>query len=198
MRTQIVQNEENSRLASMHQRSMRPIRIFAFSAPEKTFQRIWPLLVTVEITLSSELIGVGQNHRRLAFGRICACVARRPRKQYAHSEAAYSGEDLSYDPRRLQGVMVYRDSERKFAQGDRVLIHVDTEQAPELVNSGMAYVSVSRAQFDAQMYTNDAKALGYELNKDVSKATALSRHKLGEMIEPLSVDEELSKGLSVG
>ena len=31
---------------------------------------------------------------------------------------------------------------------DRVLIHVDTEQAPgELVNSRMAYVSVSRAQF---------------------------------------------------
>jgi len=26
--------------------------IFVFSASEKTFQRIWPLLVTVEITLS--------------------------------------------------------------------------------------------------------------------------------------------------
>ena len=31
-----------------------------------------------------------------------------------------SGEELSYDPRRLQGVTVYRDSERVFAQGDRV------------------------------------------------------------------------------
>ena len=28
--------------------------------------------------------------------------------------------ELSYDPRRLQGVTVYRDSERTFAQGDRV------------------------------------------------------------------------------
>ena len=33
---------------------------------------------------------------------------------------AKSGEELSYDPRRLQGVTVYRDSERVFAQGDRV------------------------------------------------------------------------------
>ncbi|RXH56711.1 MobF family relaxase [Granulicella sibirica] len=32
----------------------------------------------------------------------------------------YGGEELSYDPRRLQGVTVYRDSERSFAQGDRV------------------------------------------------------------------------------
>ena len=31
---------------------MKPIMIFAFSAPGKTFQRIWPVLVTVEIKLS--------------------------------------------------------------------------------------------------------------------------------------------------
>ena len=62
----------------------------------------------------------------------------------------------------------------------------------------MAYLSVSRAQFDVQMYTNDAKTLGYELNKDVSKATALSPQKLGEKIEPRSVGVELSQGLSVG
>jgi len=31
-----------------------------------------------------------------------------------------SGEELSYDPRRLQGVTVYRDTERTFAEGDRV------------------------------------------------------------------------------
>ena len=31
-----------------------------------------------------------------------------------------SGEELSYDPRRLQGVTVYRESEHTFAEGDRV------------------------------------------------------------------------------
>ena len=32
----------------------------------------------------------------------------------------HGGEELSYDPRRLQGVTLYRDSERTFAEGDRV------------------------------------------------------------------------------
>ncbi|MGB7280754.1 MAG: MobF family relaxase [Candidatus Acidiferrum sp.] len=31
-----------------------------------------------------------------------------------------SGEQVSYDPRRLQGVMLYRETERSFAQGDRI------------------------------------------------------------------------------
>jgi ATP-dependent exoDNAse (exonuclease V) alpha subunit len=83
---------------------------------------------------------------------------------------------------------------------DRVLIHVDTEQAPgELVNSRMAYVSVSRAQFDVQMYTNDAKALGYELNRDVSHPTAIQQEPVAaQKIEPQSVGKEVSQGLSVG
>lgn len=31
-----------------------------------------------------------------------------------------SGEEVSYDPRRQQGVTVYREAERTFAEGDRV------------------------------------------------------------------------------
>jgi ATP-dependent exoDNAse (exonuclease V) alpha subunit len=178
----------------------------------------------------------------------------------------HGGKELSYDPRRLQGVTVYRDSEHKFAQGDRVqltapyheqklanrelatieriegngdlklrmdsgrevefnarqhphldygyavtshssqgqtadrvLIHVDSEQAHgELLNSRMAYVSVSRAQFDVKLYTNDAKTLGWELNRDSTKATALSQPEIAERIKPQSVGMELSQGLSIG
>jgi conjugative relaxase-like TrwC/TraI family protein len=178
----------------------------------------------------------------------------------------HGGKELSYDPRRLQGVTVYRDSEHRFSQGDRVqltapyheqklanrelatieridrngnlklrmdsgrevefntrqhphldygyavtshssqgqtadrvLIHVDSEQAHgELLNSRMAYVSVSRAQFDVKLYTNDAKTLGWELNRDSTKATALSQQELGEKIKPQSVGAELSQGLSIG
>ena len=44
-----------------------------------------------------------------------------------------------------------------------MLIHVDSSQVHGELSSRMAYVSVSRAQFDVQMYTNDAKALGYGL-----------------------------------
>ncbi|HEV2487339.1 MAG TPA: hypothetical protein VGT08_17570 [Terracidiphilus sp.] len=83
---------------------------------------------------------------------------------------------------------------------ERVLIHVDTEQAPgELVNSRMAYVSVSRAQFDVQMYTNDAKALGYELSRDVSHPTAIQQEAVAtQRIEPQAVGPKVSQGLSVG
>jgi len=30
------------------------------------------------------------------------------------------GRELTYDPRRLQGVSVYREAQREFAEGDRV------------------------------------------------------------------------------
>ena len=173
-----------------------------------------------------------------------------------------SGEELSYDPRRLQGVTVYRDSERVFAQGDRVqmtapyqkqnlanrelgtvekidhsgnlklrmdsgrevefnvrqmphldygyavtshssqgqtadrvLVHVDSSQAHgELLNSRMAYVSVSRAEFDVQMYTNDAKTLGHTLSRDVSHPSAMQQsihdELAGQKIGPQSVGKE--------
>ncbi|MGH9590559.1 MAG: hypothetical protein ACRD25_09195 [Terracidiphilus sp.] len=83
---------------------------------------------------------------------------------------------------------------------ERVLIHVDTEQAPgELVNSHMAYVSVSRAQFDVQMDTSDAKALGYNLSRDVSHPISIQQEPAAaQKIEPQSVSMEISQGLSVG
>jgi len=182
-----------------------------------------------------------------------------------------SGEELSYDPRRLQGVTVYRDGERVFAQGDRVqmtapyqeqrlanrelgtlekidvsgnlkvkmdsgrevefnvrqmpyldygyavtshssqgqtadrvLVHVDSEQAHGgLLNSRMAYVSVSRAQFDVQMYTNDAKSLGQVLSRDVShlsavRQTAIAQELAGQKIMPQSVDLDIGQGYGLG
>jgi conjugative relaxase-like TrwC/TraI family protein len=190
-----------------------------------------------------------------------------------------SGEELSYDPRRLQGVTVYRETERTFAEGDRVqmtapyhaeklsnrelgtvdkidgegnlklkmdsgrevefnakqhphldygyavtshssqgqtadrvLIHVDSSQAHgELLNSRMAYVSVSRAQFDVQMYTNDAKTLGQQLSRDVSNPSAIQQtsqptemqqqtpiqQDAGQKIEPQPVGMEIGQGLSL-
>jgi len=151
------------------------------------------------------------------------------------------GQRLTYDPRRLHGVSVYREAERGFSNGDRVqftapyreervanrqlgtveridsqgnlhvrldsgqnvqfnirehshidygyavtshssqgatadrvLVHVDTDQAQEqLINSRLAYVSISRGRYDAQIYTNDAGKLGEELSHDVSKQSAI-------------------------
>jgi ATP-dependent exoDNAse (exonuclease V) alpha subunit len=209
-----------------------------------------------------------------------ARVERTDRESNTVTVTRKSGEELSYDPRRLQGVTVYRDTERTFAEGDRVqmtapyheqklanrelgtvdkidgdgnlklrmdsgrevefnarqhphldygyavtshssqgqtadrvLIHVDSSQAHgELLNSRMAYVSVSRAQYDVQMYTNDAKTLGQELSRDVSHPSAIqqtnqptgmqqttpTQQDAGLKIEPQPVGMELSQGLSMG
>jgi conjugative relaxase-like TrwC/TraI family protein len=202
-----------------------------------------------------------------------ARVAHVDRESNTLTVKRHGGEELSYDPRRLQGVTVYRDTERTFAQGDRVqltapyheqrlanrelgtveridgngdmklrmdsgrevefnarqhphldygyavtshssqgqtadrvLIHVDSEQAHgELLNSRMAYVSVSRAQFDVQMYTNDAGTLGRELSRDVSHPTAIQHtgieqeigaQKIGPQPE-LGPQQEISQGMSL-
>jgi len=63
------------------------------------------------------------------------------------------------------------------ATADRVLVHVDTEQACEQpIDSRVAYVSVSRGRYDAQVYTNHTARLGEELGRDVSKLSALEAH----------------------
>jgi hypothetical protein len=50
----------------------------------------------------------------------------------------------------------------------------------ELINSRLAYVSVSRGRCDAQIYTNDAGKLGEELSRDVSKQSAMENgHQMG-------------------
>jgi ATP-dependent exoDNAse (exonuclease V) alpha subunit len=73
---------------------------------------------------------------------------------------------------------------------DRVLIHVDSNQAHgELLNSRMAYVSVSRAQYDVQMYTNDAATLGQELSRDVSKSVALEDVTIAKSLDPQPVQQ---------
>jgi conjugative relaxase-like TrwC/TraI family protein len=195
-----------------------------------------------------------------------ARVASTDRESNTVAVTRRNGEELSYDPHRLQGVTVYRDTERSFAEGDRVqltapyhgqklanrelgtvekidgdgnlklkmdsgreiefnarqhphldygyavtshssqgqtadrvLIHVDSDQAHgELLNSRMAYVSVSRAQYDVQVYTNDTATLGQELSRDVSKSVALEDVAKGFAPEPIQqVIEQLGWGLSL-
>jgi len=55
---------------------------------------------------------------------------------------------------------------------DRVLIHVDTDKSELLVNDRFAYVSVSRAQYDVHIYTNDGSELSRSLSRENSQRTA--------------------------
>lgn len=170
---------------------------------------------------------------------------------------------LSYDPRRLQGVTLYREGERAFATGDRVqmtapdrergvpnrelgtieridrngrmdirwdsgrtssfeagerrhldygyavtshssqgltagrvLVHVETDRASEkLVNQRLAYVAVSRGQYDARIYTDDKGKLARALDRDVSHRSALGRTPTQESRQ---TDRVTSRSVSAG
>jgi ATP-dependent exoDNAse (exonuclease V) alpha subunit len=86
------------------------------------------------------------------------------------------GKDISFDPRDMRhidhGYAVTSHSSQGLTS-ERVLVNMDTEAHPELINGRFAYVSVSRASHDVQIFTNDAAGLAERLNKDVSKSSAL-------------------------
>jgi len=151
------------------------------------------------------------------------------------------GQQHTYDPRRLQGVTVYRETEQNFSVGDRVqftapdkslevsnrelgtierlnaqgdisirldsgrtvefsinenshldhgyavtshsgqgltadraLLNIDTVNShPDLLNTRLAYVAVSRAQFDVQIFTDNTEHLTKGFSNEVSKTSAL-------------------------
>jgi ATP-dependent exoDNAse (exonuclease V) alpha subunit len=90
---------------------------------------------------------------------------------------------------------------------DRVLIHVDTDKSELLVNDRFAYVSVSRGQYDAQIYTNDSSELARNLSRDNSQRTATEtpgQQQSVPTIEPASArsgrpaEEEQGHSLGIG
>jgi ATP-dependent exoDNAse (exonuclease V) alpha subunit len=175
-----------------------------------------------------------------------------------------NGNHQTYDPRRLAGVAVYRETERTFAEGDRVqfaapsqdlhvanrepgtiekinnagdvqlrmdsvrkvacnvrehphldhgyavtshssqgqtaeriLIHVDTEKSELLVNSRFAYVSVSRAQYDPRVYTNNRSELARDLSRDLTQRTAIASQEpepAASRIKPPCAEQQSSTG----
>jgi len=122
-----------------------------------------------------------------------------------------SGQDVQFNirehPHVDYGYAVTSHSSQG-ATADRVPVHVDTEQAhDQLVNSRLAYVSVSRGRCDAQIYTNDAEKLGEHLSRDVSKQSAMETgHEIGgrdqgyatENAEHQSVSESHDHGEGYG
>ena len=83
---------------------------------------------------------------------------------------------VTFDPAQMRhfdhGYAVTSHSSQSLTS-ERVLVNMDTNVHPELINSRFAYVSVSRASQDAQIFTNDAASLAESLSRDVSKASAL-------------------------
>jgi conjugative relaxase-like TrwC/TraI family protein len=87
---------------------------------------------------------------------------------------------------------------------ERVLVNVDTElAAKDLLNSRMAYVSISRGQFDAQIFTDNREKLPQALGHDVSHQSAYKPEQSIPKIPAKSVpalhqEPEISIGFGLG
>jgi len=87
-----------------------------------------------------------------------------------------NGKAVMFDPDEMRhfdhGYAVTSHSSQGLT-ADRVLVNIDTNIHPDLVNPRFAYVSVSRAAQDAQMFTNAASSLSTSLSHAVTKTSAL-------------------------
>ena len=87
-----------------------------------------------------------------------------------------SGKEVSFDPRIMRhfdhGYAVTSHSSQGLT-ANRVLINMDTESHPDLINGRFAYVSISRASHEAQIFTNNESTLAESLGRNVSKTSAL-------------------------
>src|SRR5271156_6059535 len=98
---------------------------------------------------------------------------------------------ISFDPQRhphLDHGYAVTSYSSQGQTADRVLVNVDTDLgAKDLLNNRMAYVSVSRGQWDAQIFTNDRSALANALGHDVSHQSAL---RVDQVIAPLQTPNQ--------
>jgi len=84
------------------------------------------------------------------------------------------------------------------AQGltaDRVLVHVDHTAHPDLVNSRFAYVSVSRASFEARIFTDDATRLPARLSTEIDKSAAVD---FSQAIAKTPIEQSVQTGIQFG
>jgi len=85
---------------------------------------------------------------------------------------------------------------------ERVLVNMDTNVHPELINTRFAYVSVSRASQDAQIFTHNATSLAENLSHDVTKASALNFAKVQNPVANIGLEPvaavKIAPGASLG
>jgi ATP-dependent exoDNAse (exonuclease V) alpha subunit len=153
--------KQNAELATYDPKRLRGVSVYRemerefaigdrvqFTSPDKRLQVANRDLATIE-----QISTRGEISARLDDGRT-VMFSNRDNRHFDHGYAVTSHSS--------QGLTT-----------NRVLVNMDTEVHPELINSRFAYVSVSRASHDAQIYTNDAATLTTSLNRDVSKASAI-------------------------
>lgn len=117
-----------------------------------------------------------------------------------------SGRKVTFDPTQHphldHGYAVTSYSSQGQTAG-RVLVHVDTNlAAKELLNHRMAYVAISRGQWDAQIFTNNRSALAKVLSRDVSHSNAYKPERaiasMQQSVAPSPAHEVEQQGMGLG
>jgi conjugative relaxase-like TrwC/TraI family protein len=108
---------------------------------------------------------------------------------------------VTFDPAKMRhfdhGYAVTSHSSQGLTS-ERVLVNMDTNVHPELINTRFAYVSVSRASQDAQVFTNDAATLAESLNRDVSKASAIDFSKAQNPVAKVGLEQVVAVTITPG
>lgn len=109
-----------------------------------------------------------------------------------------SGKELTFDPREMRhfdhGYAVTSHSSQGLTS-QRVLVNMDTDVHPELINTRFAYVSVSRASHDVQVFTNDAGNLASALSRNVSKASGFEQLSMERPLQKIVASNGFGLGL---
>jgi hypothetical protein len=87
-----------------------------------------------------------------------------------------TGREISVDLRKFRHLDYGYAVTSHSAQGltfDRVLVNADTQESARLLNDRTAYVAISRARYDALIYTDSTQNLSEALNRGIDKETAL-------------------------
>jgi conjugative relaxase-like TrwC/TraI family protein len=106
-----------------------------------------------------------------------------------------AGREVTFDPtefRQLDHGYAVTSHSSQGLTADRVIANIDTDSSRSLINDRLAYVAISRAAYDARIYTNDAATLGERLATDVSKSAALDLSDVRQAVDSFRRDDPQS------
>jgi conjugative relaxase-like TrwC/TraI family protein len=172
---QLTVKKENEQLATYDPRRLTGVSIYQeidrqfsvgdriqFTAPDKSLGVANRDLAVIEsIAPDGRMIARLDNNRQIEF----------PASEHRHFDHGYAVTSHS-----SQGLTA-----------ERVLVHADTSVHPDLLNSRFAYVSISRASYQATLFTDDMTKLAPKLGADVSKTSALEVNQASSVAQGMGI-----------
>jgi conjugative relaxase-like TrwC/TraI family protein len=106
-----------------------------------------------------------------------------------------AGREVTFDPtefRQLDHGYAVTSHSSQGLTADRVIANIDTASSRSLINDRLAYVAISRAAYDARIYTNNAATLSERLATEVSKSAALDLEDVRQAVDSFRRDDPQS------